>query len=103
MCHQSAEHTATICDISALEGGGHAHIGVLSIDAGNQIGKTMFLLILIRDEQGITLNVAKEDFESAFVCNPVAISEGRGARRMVAGHIMENDKGKKTRKEKIII
>lgn len=66
-----------------------AHIGVLSVDSSHQICETMFLFILVWNKQRIGLEVAMVDLEAGLVCNAYAISEGRGARMVIAGHIME--------------
>jgi hypothetical protein len=75
---------------SRAKGKWEAHIGILSIDTGNEIGKTVFLLVLVRDEEGVRVEIAMVDLETSFVGNPVAIPEGRGTRKVIAGHIMES-------------
>lgn len=53
----------------------------------------MFLFIFIGDEQWIGVDVAMVDLETSLVGNPVAIPEGGGARMVIAGHIMEVQRG----------
>jgi hypothetical protein len=71
-----------------------AHIGVLCVDSSHQICETMFLFVLVWNEQCICIQVPMVDLETGLVGNPDAISEGRGARMVIAGHIMELAKRK---------
>lgn len=75
--------------------GAQTHIGILSVDASDEVGKAMLLLVFIRDEEGVRVEITMVDLEASFVGNPVAISEGRGTRKVVAGHIMESSKAEK--------
>lgn len=65
------------------------YIGVLCVDSSDQICEAMFFFILVRNKEGISVEVAMVDLEASLVGNPNAISEGGGARMMIAGHIME--------------
>jgi hypothetical protein len=69
---------------------GATHIGVLSVDTGNKVGETVLFLVFVRDMEGVRLKIAMVDLEASFVGNPVAIPEGRGTRKVIAGHIMES-------------
>lgn len=68
----------------------HTHVGILSVDASNEVGETMLLLVFVRDEEGLRVEIAMVYLEASFVGNPVAISEGRGTRKVISGHIMES-------------
>ena len=57
--------------------GAQTHIGILSVDASDEVGKAMLLLVFIRDEEGVRVEITMVDLEASFVGNPVAISEGR--------------------------
>jgi hypothetical protein len=50
----------------------------------------VFLLVFIWHKKGISIEVAMMYLEACFVGNPVAIPEGRGTRKMVAGRVMES-------------
>jgi hypothetical protein len=65
------------------------HIGILSVDAGDEICEAMFLFVLVWDKEVFALDIATDDLEACFVGNPVAIPEVRGARNVRAGHVME--------------
>jgi hypothetical protein len=71
------------------------HVGILSINASNKISETVFLFIFVWDKDGIGVERALMDLEACFVCNPVAISEGRRGRSVISGHIMDDSKQKK--------
>ena len=64
-----------------------AHICVLGVDASDEVGETVLLLVFVWDEDGINIEVALVDLQSGFIGNTVPISEGRGARMMVSGHV----------------
>ncbi len=66
------------------------HISVLSVDASNKIGETMPFLIFVWNEKSVRVEIAMVYLETSLVGNPVAISEGRGTRKVIAGHIMES-------------
>lgn len=66
-----------------------AHIGVLSVHAGNKICETVLLLVLVWNKDGIGVERALVDLEACFVCNPVAVSESRSSRMLGSGHIMD--------------
>ena len=71
-----------------------AHIGVFSVDTGDKIGETMLLLFFVWDEDGVRLERALMDLETGLVGNPVAVSERRGRRMMISGHVMGNSEEK---------
>jgi hypothetical protein len=49
----------------------------------------MFLFILVWDKDRIGIERTLMDLKARFVCNPVAISERRGGRSVISGHIMD--------------
>jgi hypothetical protein len=71
-----------------LQGRG-THIGVLSVHTGDKICETVLLLVLVWDKNGIGVEGALVDLKACFVCNPVAVSEGRCSRMLGSGHIMD--------------
>jgi len=84
-------------DMGQSKGTSWTHIGVFGIDTSNEVSKTMFFLILVRDKNGLSLKIAMMDLEASFVGNPVSISEGRSTRKVIAGHIMESTEAERLR------
>jgi hypothetical protein len=72
-----------------------AYIGVLSVDSSDEIGEAMLLFIFVGYEDSISVERALVDLKACFVCNPVAVSEGRCSRMVVSGHIMDGWKWKR--------
>jgi len=74
--------------VAELNGEG-TYIGVLSVNAGDQICETVPLFVFIWDKDSISVERALVDLEACFVCNPVAISERGCSRMVISGHIMD--------------
>lgn len=66
-----------------------AHIGVLSVHASHKVRKTVLLLVLVWNENGIGVEGALVDLKACFVCNPVAVSESGCSRMLGSGHVMD--------------
>lgn len=78
------------------------HVGILSVDTGDKVRKTMFLLVFIGNEKSLRVEIAMMDLEASFVGNPVAIPESRSTRKVIAGHIMESAKAERLGRKEII-
>ena len=78
-------------DVAANWAAEETHIGVLSVDAGDEICEAMFLFVFVWDKEVFALDIATDDLEACFVGNPVAISEGRGWKLACAWHIMNSE------------
>jgi hypothetical protein len=75
--------------------GAQTHVGILCVNTGNEVGKAVLLLVFVRDEESVRVEITMVYLEASFVGNPVAIPEGRGTRKVVAGHIMESTEAEK--------
>lgn len=89
ICHRSTERTATKnCRRDTETRWGETYIGVLCVDPSNEIGETIFFVVLVGNEKGVSFDVAILDLEASLVCNAIAISESGSAGVRIARHVM---------------
>ncbi len=49
------------------------YVGVLLVDSSYALLPSSLLFVLVRNGNGVEIAIAMDDFETTFVCNPVAI------------------------------